>query len=479
MATESQLIVIEEPSSAAAVAGPLAQDDTRSTSDYQSPIYLLPNELVRDLLLLAASENDHPFPYCISSTFNAVAKRVCHNWRDICLETGDFWTIIDFSDEPPFNRTLLHIQRAKNRPLTIRADRHTLKLAIAEMIPILQSVRSRVGRLDMDTSSLLSHFILSHLVLDQQFKPRETRLSLYNITFDWGGFELIQSTSWFLHSVVRVHSLVLRQPPMRGLIPIAFDLTILHLYSIKYDNPSQIWTVLESCSELEELLIESCSHDYSRRFPDAIEHMDDTKIFPVLRQLTLAAVSQTILTKFYSTVVAPALRLIDIQHPTQMSLDPLSTFLHRSLQDCASYPSLKHVVLRQWWSGHDSFFQGVSADAFHSLHITSGSLPDVALIALTPGADCDCGLKACTHYECPNLSEMFLTNLTYCSHTRLAAMVERRALTSNPASRMLVIDVRNCCPFQKLVNPLPEVEQMGAKIKACGVTGVWDWRFPE
>jgi hypothetical protein len=433
---------------------------------YRAPIYRIPNELLQIILLHAASETDDPLPYCVSSTFCRVATEVCHKWRNICLETGDFWTVVDFSEGPPFSRTLLHIQRAKNRPLTLRATAHNGIQPKGEVLPIFRDILHRIGRFDMDVYNSTANCI------SNQFNVYEEKLSLYGASCD---LHFIDTP--FLKRIHRLHILTLHRAGMNSLLSIGSDLTILHLHVVRCRTSLQIWTFLERCSGLDELLIDDWSL-VSHGHPDTSEDPNGIILFRNLTRLTLRAVSVPIITKIYLAVVAPILRSIDIDQPTEPSLNFLLTFLQRSLPEHTSTLYLDHIALYKWLSRHVEFLKTVPSDNCRTLNFTDGSLPDHVLIALTPGGDCSCSPKTCTHYLCPNLSELRLANLEYCSHTRLVTMVQMRALSANHASHMRIVDVRNCCPSQKLINPGAEVKRMGTKVRACGVEGVWDWKLP-
>jgi hypothetical protein len=452
--------------------------DENTASIFLSPIYRLPNELIQTILIFAAAETNDPLPYSIRQKRFIPASKVCHRWHDICLETSVFWTIVDFSDGPPFSRTLLHLQRAKSQPLTLNVTPETRNSHIDNIMPILPSILPRVGRFHMD---------LKWPAWDKFFgcfphsaEPSYSLYSVYLNPYHFSSRSLIANQNnrfieTFFKLIRRLDRLMLRETCLDILTPIRFDLSVLHLFWVHHAYLGPFFNFLGSCSALEELTMEECN---DLRTGD-IEDLPQVKCyFPKLKKLKFRNVSARIAIHFYTTAITTVLRSIETQKYDRRIPSLLVSFLERSFHDRTSSPFLDHVELRDWDDQHDEFFSGVPADAFHALHIAGSALRDEALLALTPGGDCNCDPKECSHYSCPNLSDLHLSGPSYCSHTSLVQMVLQRDKAEDPASHIRILDVQGCRPPENLINPHAEVKRAGVKVRAAVETVTWDWKLP-
>ncbi|KAI0089752.1 hypothetical protein BDY19DRAFT_1056194 [Irpex rosettiformis] len=55
----------------------------------------------------------------LDTSFQDSVSKVCSRWRHIALDMALLWNYVDFAEGPPYERSLMYIQRSKNAPLDI------------------------------------------------------------------------------------------------------------------------------------------------------------------------------------------------------------------------------------------------------------------------------------------------------------------------------------------------------------------------
>jgi len=82
------------------------------------PINDLPFEILVNIFTLAILSHSSRE---VTRSRLAVAS-VCKRWRRIVLDSPSMWSIIEFKGKPPFNASVLALQRSKNAPLILLID---------------------------------------------------------------------------------------------------------------------------------------------------------------------------------------------------------------------------------------------------------------------------------------------------------------------------------------------------------------------
>jgi hypothetical protein len=102
-----------------------------------NPVDKLPSEVLGGIFILVLRQerslmvqDDDSVCWECSSGVPACLRTitsVCHHWRNVALDTGILWTVIDLSFRFPLERGMGFIRRSKQCPLSLECDFEGLK----------------------------------------------------------------------------------------------------------------------------------------------------------------------------------------------------------------------------------------------------------------------------------------------------------------------------------------------------------------
>jgi hypothetical protein len=427
---------------------------------YLAPVNRLPNELLQGILLLAASEDEEPMPYCISPIFCGIASTVCRKWRDVVVETSEFWTNVDYS-EGPSSHTALNVQRARNRPLTLKyREDHDAVVSHHHVMQIPTAVLSQTGRLNLHAPPQSVELLLSRF----QNSLGETA-SFHSISIDaihtHKPFAAV--LRGFFGRLRELRRLVLKNMSLESLLPIGPSLLTVELRSISKISLVAVDSFLRACPQLESLVFMDCNLANEDHSSDTVPY-----ILPMLLHLALYGVDSSLLRQMYSTIRAPALCSLLVDMFTMLPFANLGGFIENS-----PLLFLESIEIHRWRIHHQRLLSMLPT--IRKVYIHGGRLSYGAFDRLTPGKCCG-KAETCTHYSCPKLSEIYFQDIRGCSPVDLLGMVEGRAATID--SRIHIVKVKGCHPPEDMVKPLMEIDRVESQIRAYVPDVEWDWILP-
>jgi hypothetical protein len=459
-----------------------------------TPIHRLPPEVLQSIFLFASydtymlkKQRDYTWTQISMSQRRALCL-VCHAWHNICANTPQFWTSLDFyHDAPKFNRTRLHLQRTRGARLSLSIDLHRsrkLNESLETLVALVASHQylSQIDRLAIIGSkeSLLKAMSLFKPLALERCSLRELSLlgpERYHEEID-PAFQ--QAADEFIQRFTSFSEVVLTGIPFQWSNPRLCDLVVLRLDSIPSPSVPELHIILHACPMLREFQLNNPSSG-----ANVVHHffpLDQKFVLPDLRLLVLvSAIPMAISSYIFSMMEAPSLRSLCIDnYVLQDNLGLLLGFFKTSF--------IEYFELFDWDAENDDGLALRSAlkalTHVRTLQFTDGDADEEVLHILTPVndgaiivlADNAGTMGSETVHICPELEELSFLRMDIYDLTMLDDIVRGRANSHRVTTlrRLLVHDciANKATGFMKIQKNMNKERE-----KLSNSVAELDWNF--
>ncbi|KAG8855521.1 hypothetical protein FRB96_007025 [Tulasnella sp. 330] len=212
------------------------------------------------------NEQYHKEPPYFASLFS----HVCRQWRVVALNASNFWTTIDFSEGPPYERAQDWIIRSGNCDLYLSFDIDDPRALLSDPVNLENALRivdphaGRIASLFAKTNTVAD---LLHLII--HFTNTEIPMPLKNLSLvaEESEGHLMEPADMatkgkFLRDIMKgVVDLELEKVSLPWNSPTFHDLRALRLSTITRDGrnmptPYQMYSIMKECPGLEDLDLE-------------------------------------------------------------------------------------------------------------------------------------------------------------------------------------------------------------------------------
>ncbi|KDQ16061.1 hypothetical protein BOTBODRAFT_173339 [Botryobasidium botryosum FD-172 SS1] len=204
-----------------------------------------------------------------SRSFGLLVSQVCRRWRKVALDSGQLWTRIELTDQPPFEAMELWLERSRNYPLDVilntepfGVDGKALTLNLRMALEVLKSYVSQCAEprcIDLTINSR-SHKSIMLILSELSQLHRQLRLRTLKLVDRSRVFSGARGGKWktaqLLELMRGVRNLQLREYRFPWDHPVYTNLAELRITGIESANQptvAQFQAVLRSCPLLELL----------------------------------------------------------------------------------------------------------------------------------------------------------------------------------------------------------------------------------